>query len=327
MTRIVHLIDDTQPGGVMRYLEFLARDAGLAGLASHAVVPVPRKAPYAVHVEGDLIVSHLTVSWGGLAGLMTLRALHAGTPMVHVEHSYCAGFAAANVRAPRRFQTLLRCAYALFDRVVAVSEGQADWLRTRRLVDTDALRVIRPCVDLSGFRNLPAPARIRTIGAIGRFDRQKGFDLLIRAFRAVPDPDLRLQMIGDGEEAAALVALAEGDSRITFPGFAPDPVAAMAGCDAIAMPSRWEPYGIVALESLAAGRPLLVSRADGLRDHATNGAIAVPDMSVECWSDALAHVAAGVTPPSRGTSAEATLRLGWTALLDELVFDAEPLAA
>lgn len=316
MFRIVHLIDDTQPGGVMRYLDFLANDPVLAREARHEVVTVSRTRPLPGAVAADLIVSHLTVTWRGLPGLMLLRATHPGVPLIHVEHSYCAGFAAANVSAPRRFHTLLRSAYALFDRVVAVSAAQGAWLRLRGLVQPGALSVIQPCVALDAFRAVPAPhGPALVIGAVGRFDRQKGFDLLIEAFRGLRHEAVELHLFGDGPERARLEYLARGDLGIRFRGFAADPAAAIAACDVIAMPSRWEPYGLVAIEALAAGRRLLVSGADGLTDHVVHGAEVVREGSVRGWTAALAGVVGQEPRPLEPLQAEAATRVGWSRLL------------
>ncbi|MDK3020146.1 glycosyltransferase [Pseudodonghicola flavimaris] len=321
MLRIAHLIDDTNPGGVTRYLDFIARDPDMAELAEHRIVPVPRNRPTAVPVEADIVVSHLTISWRGLPGLMLLRARHSGQPLIHVEHSYSAGFAAANVTAPGRFRRLLRCAYALFDRVVAVSQAQAGWLAQRELVAAGALTVIPPCVDLSVFRAMKAPSGpVRSIGAIGRFDRQKGFDLLIRAFRALPDPDLRLRLIGDGPERVVLEALADEDPRIHFTGFTADPAAELSRCDAIAMPSRWEPYGLVAQEARAARRPVLCSAVDGLGD-AGRGLSPVADGSISAWISALVHLTGAdhaLLPATDGLPAELHTLAGWHGLLAQL---------
>lgn len=320
MPRIAHLIDDSNPGGVTRYLEFLARDPNMAALARHEIVPVPRNAPASVPVEADLIVSHLGISWRSLPGLMALRANHASRPLIHIEHSYSAGFVSHNVTAKRRFFALLRCAYALFDRVVAVSHEQAEWLLLRRLTGENDLSVISPCIDLAQFRALAAPdGPVQTIGAIGRFDRQKGFDMLIRAFCALPGDDLRLRMIGDGPERAQLEELAGDDPRIEFTGFAKDPAAAMRTCDAVAMPSRWEPYGLVALEARAARRPVLVSGVDGLIDQCADGAMRVAAFSEEIWADALRNLVKGhirqFTEFETAKNAEIETCDGWRQLL------------
>lgn len=324
MLRIAHLVDDTNPGGVTRYLDFLARDPGMAALARHEIVEVPRTRAASARVQADVIVSHLAVSWRGLPGLMALRARHAGTPLIHVEHSYSAGFVAANVSAPRRFFTLLRTAYALFDRVVAVSHPQANWLAARDLVRPDALTVIQPQVDLSRFRALPRPTGpVRCFGAVGRLDAQKGFDVLIRAFQAVQGDDLSLKIFGDGPERARLEDLAADDPRIRFQGFAADPAMAYAACDAVVMPSRWEPYGLVAQEALAAGRPVLVSGVDGLSDHLASGAIATRGPGVEALTEALrgmcGRTPADLLPASQPATAD--LAQAWRVLLAGLFQD------
>lgn len=198
---------------------------------------------------------------------------------------------AENVQNPCRFACLLRLSYGLFDRVIAVSHAQGQWLCDSGAVPSVKLSVIQSCVDLSAFRAIAppvGPARvIRVIGAIGRLDRQKGFDCLITAFRQSDVPDLELHIYGEGAEEAHLRRLAKGDPRIQFKGFACNPVKALAAVDLVAMPSRWEAYGLVALETLAAGRVLLVSGLDGLADHVANGAISASGSSVLDWRKAL----------------------------------------
>ncbi len=323
MLRIAHLIDDTQPGGVMRYLDFLATSSEFTGLADHQVIPVSRIRPAAKPIEADLIVSHLTITWRGLPGLMLLRASYPGTPLYHVEHSYCGGFAAANVTAHGRFRSLLRSGYSLFDRVVAVSTAQADWMRRLDLIAAQRLTVIPPCVDLGAFRQISAPiGPVRRIGAIGRFDRQKGFDILIQAFRSVPGEDLELLIFGDGPEAERLHELGAADHRVRFPGFAANPADAIAQCDAVVMPSRWEPFGLVALEARSAQRPLMVTAVDGLRDHVAMGAIPVRGRAVENWTEALSNLVEHQNAlPLTGEAAasivepEMRTRRGWCDLL------------
>ncbi|MBB93413.1 MAG: glycosyl transferase [Rhodobacteraceae bacterium] len=320
MLKIVHLIDDQSPGGVTRYLEFIARHPGMAAMARHEILPVGRTRAARAGIDADVIVSHLTLSWRGIPGLMGLRALYAGTPLIHVEHSYCERFAAARVTRRRRFHALLRCGYALFDRVVAVSAQQGAWLARTGCVPEGRLSVIPPCVALDPMASLPAPdSAIRRIGAIGRLDAQKGFDLLIPAFRALPFPDVRLEIFGNGPQRAALEALAGTDQRITFHGHVA-PETALARCDAVVMPSRWEPFGLVATEALAGGRPLLVSGADGLAGHAADGALQVPEFTEPRWTRALNDL---VTRPVRirrlaRETAEARTLTGWMDLLEGL---------
>lgn len=289
---IVHLVDDATVGGVTRMLDHMISSPALARLGVHRVEPVARGRLAPPRIVADIIVSHLSICWSNLPMLTALRGAYPGALLIHVEHSYSERFVALKVGNAERFSALLQSAYALFDRVVAVSEAQGAWMRRRGFVRPEALAVVPPCVDLSACHAVAGRqpgARLR-LGAIGRLDQQKGFDILIDALRLVPRADVELHVHGDGPERAELERRAAGDARIVFHGFTRDVAGAMAGCDAILMPSRWEPYGLVALEAFAAGRALICSRADGLAGHAAAAAIAVGDGSHFGWADLIARL-------------------------------------
>ncbi|WP_163852289.1 glycosyltransferase family 4 protein [Pseudooceanicola aestuarii] len=339
--RVLHLVDDTTAGGVMRVIDHLLRGRGTGQGVTHHLQVLTRGRLLPARLEADVIVSHLRLGWRQLPMLALMRARQRRLPMVHVEHHHTAAFVAENMRHGARFRAMLHQCYALFDRVVAVSGPQAQWLVRSGAVRAEAIATIRPCVDLSAFRALPVrppapdqpvPGAPRlVIGAIGRLDRQKGFDILIAAFRRLPDPGLALHVYGLGPEQAALRQLAGGDPRIRFMGFA-DPVAAQSAVDVVAMPSRWEPYGLVAVETLAAGRTLLINPVDGLSDHIPLGARPVAAPDVDGWHAALATLE-GTGTPRAGDDAprghaldlrpgpahlEAAFNAGWRRLLAEV---------
>ena len=325
MTRVVHLVDDTSPGGVTRLLDYIRGSKDMAAIGRHSVTVVAGGLSRPPLIEADVIVSHVVLSWRNLPFFLALRARYARTPLIHVEHSYSPAFLALHVSNPRRFRAMLTVSLSLFDRVVSISTAQRDWLIAFARLPAERVALIPPFVDISRFLALdPAAGPVRRIGALGRLDPQKGFDLLLRAFVAADLPGVSLEIYGDGPQRADLEALAKGDPRIVFHGHTDDPVAAMAAVDALAMPSRREPYGLVALEALAAGRPLLVSRADGLQDHARNGAIAVDRLTVEDWSAALArlaetdHAATVETARRRVAGAGARFAEGWARLIEEV---------
>ncbi len=291
LSKIVHLIDDTNPGGVMRVLDHLKSTNDLAQNADHQVQSVRRERLSYGILQADIIVSHLSVSWRTLPALMALRSLHSDKKIIHVEHSYTRAFTTLNVKHRKRFSTMLRTGYAMFDKVIAVSHAQAKWMRDLRLVQRHQLGVIASAVDLSAFAQIPFPtAAPRIIGAVGRLHPQKGFDCLIKAFRQSPDINAELHIYGDGPERAALSALAAQDFRIKFKGYIKTPTAAYKAVDAIAMPSRWEAFGLVALEARAAGRHVLASDVDGLGDQIGAGVTRVAGHSVYAWQHALRDV-------------------------------------
>ena len=274
--QVVHLVDDTTAGGVTRVIDHLVTSPRLAMDAHHVMQRVTRGKIRLNRIDAEVIVSHLSISWRTLPSLLALRLRHPRAKLIHVEHSYTRAFIDHNVTRRRRFLNLLRIGFRLFDTVVAVSEGQRQWIREDALVSDRRLTLARSYADLTAFAALPAAdGDLKHFGAIGRLDRQKGFDLLIKAFRKSADANLRLTIFGEGEEEGNLRSLADCDARIHFAGMATDPVKAYAAVDAIMMPSRWEAYGLVAIEAISAGRTVFCSDVDGLKDHQAIGACVV----------------------------------------------------
>lgn len=130
------------------------------------------------------------------------------------------------------------------------------------------------------------------VGAVGALMPVKGMDTLIRAFRGLPDPRLRLALVGQGPDRAALEALAAGDARIRFAGFRSDVRALYHAFDLFVFPSREEPFGLVALEALDAGLPIVATATDGAR--ASLGPTAfVPPGDADALERALAAALSG----------------------------------
>lgn len=332
--RIIHLLDDTTTGGVTRVVAHICNSQRLARQAVHEIRIIPKNAADVPVIEADLIVSHLTVSWRCLAGIIALRAKHPHIPLIHVEHSYTQSFTASNVSNRERFFSLLRTAYSLFDTVVGVSRTQYSWLVTRDLVAPDRSCVIRSAVDLSAFAALDAPkGRCRTFGAIGRLEPQKGFDTLILAFSQCQDPDVRLKIFGCGGQQEELERMAQIDPRISLEGHAPDPVRAMSGLQAVLLPSRWEAYGLVAQEALAARRRTLVAPVDGLCDQLEDGAIRVSRNTVADWAQAINDSLSadlGKVPSAQDRLSErasGVFERSWEGLIDRSLTNALPVAA
>jgi glycogen(starch) synthase len=124
--------------------------------------------------------------------------------------------------------------------------------------------------------------------AYGRLVYKKGFDLLVRAFAriALTYPNLDLIIAGEGEEKGELEKLTAQSGisgRIYFYGRASELeiVRLLNGCRMVAVPSRQEPFGIVAIEALAAGRPVLATRVGGLPEVTNGAAVSLVEPTVE----------------------------------------------
>ena len=276
----------------MRVVDLICGSDVLAKSGTHRMHRVTRGRFMTLPDWADIIVSHTTISWRGLPALIALRASRPKTPLIHVEHSYTAAFVSHNVTRKGRFASLLKAAFSLFDRVVAVSHAQANWMTSRNLVAAHRLTTIQSCVDLTPFQAIdPATGPVKTFGAIGRLDPQKGFDMLINAFKTLPDPSLRLKVFGTGPEEQTLRDMSVGDDRIAFMGFCADPTQPYKDVDAVVMPSRWEAFGLVAIEARAAGRRLLCAQVDGLRDHSLLGAEYFDNYTASHLASAMARLA------------------------------------
>jgi glycosyltransferase involved in cell wall biosynthesis len=168
-------------------------------------------------------------------------------------------------------------------------------------------RVIYNPIDLPRFlvkSREEAQAQLEAAGSVtylGRLISEKGVCDLLRAFSEIMRGDpggrqLVLRIIGDGPERAALEKLA-GElgvgGQVQWLGFkeGDDLVAAIRSSGICVIPSRWEePMGIVALELLAAGKPLVVSRTGGLSECAGDACVTFPNGDALALSRALGEL-------------------------------------
>jgi glycogen(starch) synthase len=112
----------------------------------------------------------------------------------------------------------------------------------------------------------------------GRLEWEKGVQDLIAALPRIrrDHPTARLVVAGQGGQAEALAEQARRlrvRRAVDFVGYLPDRdlAALLAAADAVVLPSRYEPFGLVALEAAAAGTPLVASTAGGLGEVVVDG--------------------------------------------------------
>ncbi|GAB1509893.1 glycosyltransferase family 4 protein [Actinophytocola sp. KF-1] len=123
-----------------------------------------------------------------------------------------------------------------------------------------------------------APDGAPVVVYFGRLEWEKGVQDLLAALPRVRRafPGTRLVIAGQGRQASALVEQARKlrvRRSVDFAGHLPDRAlkALLAAADVVVLPSRYEPFGIVALEAAAAGAPLVASTAGGLAELVVDG--------------------------------------------------------
>jgi glycosyltransferase involved in cell wall biosynthesis len=253
------------PGVAVRALDDRTRPAGLGerllrALPSVLVHPYDYAYPRLSLLSDVRLVRELAAAPDGVLvttrpafNLLAARAAPPGVATIGVENM--------NFRAHRRPLTRdVRARYGGLDALVVLTEGDArDYRALLAGAPTRLERIPNALPELGGgVSSLDAPV----VAAAGRLTRQKGFDLLIRAFAGVARevPDWRLRIYGDGPLRGALeaeVAALGLDGRVELAGAAEDIGDELARASVFALSSRFEGFGIVLIEAMSKGLPVV----------------------------------------------------------------------
>ena len=166
------------------------------------------------------------------------------------------------------------------DRVIAVSEYTKSVINKKYSISSSKVDVVHNGVDMSEF----VPSSIREIFPfdnivlfVGRLTFQKGVEYLLQSAKRVLQykPNTVFLVVGTGDMEERLImdtAFMGIGHRVIFPGFVTGQklrdLYQMA--DVFVMPSVSEPYGIVALEAIAAGTPAIISKQSGVSEALSN---------------------------------------------------------
>lgn len=204
--------------------------------------------------------------------------LGTGIPLIASEHTAAAHFAS---RPIQRSMTRVAQRMAFAKTVVSqqvYDEHPKGWRKN--------LYILPNPVDLDSFASAKGkwPSE-NVIVCVGGLRPEKDQLTLISAFDRVADafPEWRLRLVGDGSERPAIearIAASPHRARIELPGVIRDVAAEYANASIIAMPSRYESLGMVAIEAMASGRPVVgfsdCVGAATLIQHRINGLLAEP---------------------------------------------------
>jgi phosphatidylinositol alpha-mannosyltransferase len=292
--------DMAVPGGVQSQVDGLSRALGALGAELTVIAPstsgrAPAGAGYTFCGVGRSISvaangSRAPVAPGPLAMARTLQALRAARPdVVHLHEPLTPGCClAALLAGPRPIVAtfhragtdavynlegkVLRGLLRRLDSTVAVSEAAratASQVLGRALA---AMPIIPNGVSIEAVDPPERPAGGEFVLVfVGRHEERKGLAVLLRALRQLPPGDgrrLRLRIVGDGPQNQSL-RLEHADSpSIEWLGAVDDAARldALKGADLFVAPSTGgESFGVVLLEAMAAGAPVLASDLPGYR--------------------------------------------------------------
>ncbi|MFY9304214.1 MAG: glycogen synthase [Rhodoluna sp.] len=175
-------------------------------------------------------------------------------------------------------------AYEGASKIIAVSEGmKQDILRCYPQLDPEKITTIHNGIDLSAFQSTANPDLVRSLGIdpdkksvlfVGRITRQKGLTYLLKAAASLPD-DVQLVLAAgspDTPEIFAEVSTLVDQLKQKRGGVIwlnqqlsrPELVALLSAATVFACPSIYEPLGIVNLEAMACGTPVVATATGGI---------------------------------------------------------------
>ncbi|HEV2782114.1 MAG TPA: glycosyltransferase family 4 protein [Actinophytocola sp.] len=235
--------------------------------------------PDVVHAH-DWLVTHPAIA----------LAEQAGAPLVATFHATEAGRHSGWLAQPlnqqihsvewwlaNRADALITCSAAMRAEVAHLFEVDPDGIAViHNGIEPRRWRV--PAETVRQTRKRHSPHGEPLIVFFGRLEWEKGVHDLITALPRIrrTHPGARLVVAGRGRQAATLLALARKHRvvrSVEFVGHLPDRelVACLAAADVVVLPSRYEPFGIVALEAAAAGAPLVAAATGGLGEVVIDG--------------------------------------------------------
>jgi len=255
------------------------------------IISLPKRGEVSMHlirdieralrdISPDLVHTHLFDVWGRIA------AAHLRLPILTTEHNVTNG------------DGFLKCCIKRF-----LNNKSIEYTACSRAVQTDIenvygitkpVTVIPYGIDLQRFAAVPpvrAHAPLRYV-MIGRFTKQKGHDIAIRAFGRMQDLPWQLTIVGDGPLKKTLEDLVRSlglTERVTILPSTHDIPSVFATHDVLLMPSRWEGLGIVIMEAMASGRLVIGSNTGGIPElirHGETGYV-VPHATPVAWERAV----------------------------------------
>ena len=220
---------------------------------------IEKFAPDIIHAH-DFTASILAQAAAKRAGIPVISHLHDNHPwMSHVN-----------------IKTIV---YALscrgYSKILTVSKSVGDEFIFKKAM-AEKLCVVGNPFDMTSILtksyDMPRDAKYESdILFVGRFTEQKNPQAFVRIIKKISEkkPDIKAIMLGRGELMDECVMLAESlgvAKNIDFKGFVDDPYLYMRQSHYLMMPSRWEGFGLVALESMAMGTPVMACPVGGLAE-------------------------------------------------------------
>ncbi|SLN26877.1 Glycogen synthase [Falsiruegeria litorea R37] len=292
-TLVILNVCETAQGGVGRYQDALGA-LSAHGFSCHVLLPDsdleiltdtsraitfsrPKRGPVAIlqllrgfraarrRVRPHIYFFHSTFA---LLPLLFLRLSRDKTPAVYCAHCWAANTSVSETLKKQIIRRIEGNLCGLADLVVNVSHSDAETARQNKYRGRHVVveNAVAPAAPDARFDLFPRPTS-DTINLlfVGRFDQQKGLDILLDAFRRarINNPDLALHLVGEPVRSEGMPHLPAG---VSHHGWIPSSQidSFYRSADALVVPSRWEGLPLVIPEAYRNGTPVLAARTSGM---------------------------------------------------------------
>lgn len=187
----------------------------------------------------------------------------------------------------RALRMLEKWIYKSYDKIISINQGTqsalVEWLQVEK--ENRKFCVVNNGVRIQEFieaKEYPKSVIFEEIekndillGMVGAFTRQKNHKMAIEIMRKLPKR-YKLVFVGEGElepQIKQMVSDMGLSERVKFLGFRSDISRLMKTVDVIIIPSEWEGFGLIAVEGMATGRPIVASDVKGLSEVVDIGGI------------------------------------------------------
>lgn len=258
------------PGLVVHRHKTQSDNPGLVELALTAHSITKRKRFDLIHAHG--FTSAVSIAW---------KLPFLGTPSALTSHDVLNRQQFEGIRGAVK-ALFLPLMFNRFSKIQSVSEdAQANLKATLPHIKQSKCTVIQNGIDTQRFHQaakhdlrseLDIDPNVVILGFFGRFMSQKGFRYLVEAMETLENShpgEYRVVCFGGGgfiREEKAELERCNLEHLFYFYHFVPNTASYMKACDIVTMPSLWEACGLVAMEALAGGTPLVASSCIGLRE-------------------------------------------------------------
>lgn len=198
---------------------------------------------------------------------------------------------------------LLEMICILFNKkVIAISESVKNSLNKYEFIRSNKILVLPNSIEYQKFNEVALSKKKSNngeiiIGIVGRLEKVKGINYLLFGMKKIlaKFPYAKLEIIGDGSNAQELKNLSEKlkiSNSVIFFGKFTDVIPFYSRMDVFVLPSILEGFGIVLLEAMAAGIPVVATNVNGIKEVIVNmkSGLLVPPKNPEAIADAVIKI-------------------------------------